>query len=531
MAQAVGGPVAVSPAHARLQPALAAALVIAVYAVAAALPLVHLVVSFAADAGRSLALLASPRPWELLSRSLGIAGATTALALAAGIPLGFSLGRLAIPGRRGLLALHTFVFFLPPFVPALGWFHVFGRSGYLGGPATSALLFGAGGVVFVLGLAFVPVVTALVALAVSRLDPSLEEAALLVASPWRMFRRISLPLALPAVFLAAFIVFALTLSELGVPMFLRVDVFPAAVFARLGGIDFAPAEAVALSLPLCGILVMILFAERRLGARRAIATLGVRHPGRRPLRIRRGHAAVTAATWIVALLPLLPLLALVPRAIGGASLQSILTWAGHAPVNSVICAALAASLGLVIAIVAGHGAARGQAASLALDAATLVGFMLPAAVLGLGLIATWNRPATQPIYASSTIVVVAFVARYAAVALRVAATTFSQIPGLLEQAAQSAGASYVRRLLRIVAPLNRRGLGAAWIGMFVFCLRDLETAVLLYPPGGETLTVRIFTLEANGPPAVVAGLALLQVLLTAAAVAAGGILLGARGRW
>ncbi|MEW6270640.1 MAG: hypothetical protein AB1689_15255, partial [Thermodesulfobacteriota bacterium] len=57
---------------------------------------------------------------------------------------------------------------------------------------------------------------------------------------------------------------------------------------------------------------------------------------------------------------------------------------------------------------------------------------------------------------------------------------------------------------------------------FVFALRDLETPVLFYPPGGEPLTVRIFTLEANAPTAVVAALATVQVVVTALVLVVGG---------
>jgi len=76
---------------------------------------------------------------------------------------------------------------------------------------------------------------------------------------------------------------------------------------------------------------------------------------------------------------------------------------------------------------------------------------------------------------------------------------------------------------------GRRGIAAAFLLTFVFCLRDLETAVLFYPPGGEPLTVRVFTLEANGPAGVVAALALVQVLIAAAVLVAGSLLfLGSR---
>ena len=516
------------------QASLALAIVAAAYAVVAVLPIAQLTAMLAKEGVQGLALLATARPWQLLGRSIGIAAATTAVALVLGVPLGLVLAHPGIPGRRTLLAVHTFVFFLPPFLPALGWFHLFGSTGYIGSPTTSSVLFSATGVVLVLGFAFTPVVTFLTALAVANIDPSLEEAALLVARPARVLARIALPLARPAVVLAAIIVFTLALSELGVPMFLRVDVFPAAVFARLGGVDFAPGEAVALCLPLVPVLAALLVAERHFAGRRAFAVLGARTGQRRSFWVasRRQRGPGLAAIWLLALLPAGPLAALGWRALAGpgTDLPAVLGWAGSAPWSSLAAAATCATLASAIALVAGHAAARGRKAALGLDATALLGFILPAAILGIGLMTTWNRGATQAVYGTMAIIVLAFTARYAVVALRVAATSFGQIPIELEQAAAVSGATYGRRLFRILVPLNARGLAAAWLATFVFCLRDLETAVLLYPPGGETLTVRIFTLEANGPAAVVAGLALLQIVLTAVPLAVAALLFMKRRR-
>ena len=63
-----------------------------------------------------------------------------------------------------------------------------------------------------------------------------------------------------------------------------------------------------------------------------------------------------------------------------------------------------------------------------------------------------------------------------------------------------------------------------------FCMRDLDTVVVFYPPGLEPLPVRIFTLEANGPEHIVAALSVYHALLTAAVLAVGGALLGLRRR-
>jgi len=90
-----------------------------------------------------------------------------------------------------------------------------------------------------------------------------------------------------------------------------------------------------------------------------------------------------------------------------------------------------------------------------------------------------------------------------------------------EESAAVEGAWFLRRLVRIVVPLHARAIVAAWLLAFVFCLRDLETTILFYPAGSAPLTVRIITLEANGPEPVVAALALVHALIVAAALVLG----------
>jgi ABC-type spermidine/putrescine transport system permease subunit II len=58
-----------------------------------------------------------------------------------------------------------------------------------------------------------------------------------------------------------------------------------------------------------------------------------------------------------------------------------------------------------------------------------------------------------------------------------------------------------------------------WIVIFVLSLKDVEAAVLLAPPGGDTLAVRVMTMLHYMPDAQVSALCLIQVALTAASVA------------
>ena len=503
----------------------------AVLLIAALLPFLTLVAELPATARTALAVLGTSRPWELLLRSIALAAVVTTASLAAGIPLGLLIARTDLPFRGGLWGLHVFPLFLPPFVLALGWFHLLGRQGLLGTETTSRLLFSEAGAFWVLWLTFTPICTSLVALALLGVDASLEEAGRLVASPARVATRILVPAARPAIVLASLLVFALTISELGVPMFLRVPVFPAAVFARLGGIDYAPGEAFALALPLLPLAVLLLTVERRFVGPRVFAVAGLRGMARDPIPLGPWRPIASVAAWLLILLATAPLLVLLFQAARGGGLTQLPHWLGRAPWNSLLSGAIAATVIAALGFVLGHAAARRIRGASSLDALSMLAFITPAPILGVGLIAVWNRGWTQAVYGTLAILVVGFVARYAVVGIRTVSSVILQSPRDLEEAAATAGAGAWRRLGRIVLPMSARGVVAGWLFAFLFCVRDLETAVLFYPAGKEPLTVRLFTLEANGAPAVVAGLAVAQVTLTAAVLALGAAAFSARRGW
>jgi iron(III) transport system permease protein len=135
----------------------------------------------------------------------------------------------------------------------------------------------------------------------------------------------------------------------------------------------------------------------------------------------------------------------------------------------------------------------------------------PPTVLGIGLVALWNHAATTWIYATPAIVLLGWLGQYAAVPSRLVASAVAAISPRMEEAAALQGARWPQRMLRIVTPLAAPGLAAAWFASFLFCLRDLGIAMIVYPPGADTLPVRTFTLMANAPAPLLAALCLIIV--------------------
>ena len=473
---------------------------------------------------RALAPLASPGTWALFVRSAGLAVAVTLLATLIGVSLAFLLRRTDLVGRPAALLVHLFPLALPPFLLALGWFYAFGRRGALGSERGSAILFSDAGAAAVLALAFAPAITALTALALDGIDASIEEAALVVAGPWRVAFEILLPVAAPSIGFGALVVFSLAFSELGVPIFLRVSTYPAAVFARLGSMAYSPGEAFALALPLLGLGLALVAIERLVLGRRPPAVLGLQR-ARPAFALGRWRTPTSVLAWAFVLAATTPLVALFFRAVQA---RGWTTWIGASVGTSLLTASAAATLITALGIVLGHGLARRRYGSRALDALGVLAFVAPATAFGVGIIATWNHAATEAVYRSAAILVVATAGRYAVLGLRPVALAVHQSPPQLEEAAAVFGAGFFTRLARIVIPVHARAIAGTWLLAFVFCLRDLDLGVLFYPPGRETLPIRIFTLEANGPEPVVAALALVQVGITAAAVALGLALLRRR---
>jgi iron(III) transport system permease protein len=142
---------------------------------------------------------------------------------------------------------------------------------------------------------------------------------------------------------------------------------------------------------------------------------------------------------------------------------------------------------------------------------TILLFALPSTVIGIGLISLWNQPLTNFIYATPAIIILGYLAQYTALTSRITVATLVQIPPSMEEAAQVAGAWWLRRIIWIVAPLAKRGLIAGWLVGYIFCLRDTGISMMVYPPGHDTFPVRIFTLMANSPAELIAALCVIMI--------------------
>jgi iron(III) transport system permease protein len=455
---------------------------------------------------------------NLLFTTIRLGVGTAALATAIGVGLGFVLARIALPFKPALRIALVAPAVLPPYVIALAWTYIGGRFAFT--------LVGA---IVVLTVALYPLTMLAAEVALRRIDPRLEEAALLVTTPARMLRGITWPLILPNVTAAALVVFVLAISEFSVAGLLRVRVFTTEVFTAFASLyDFG--RAAALSLPLLVVSVVVSVCAAVALRKRPVTTA-------RPLPGAAGNAfdswrsagAVAVTVGILTMLAL-PLAALIGEAIRAEAIAPALLSSRAAAINSLIIAVVSATTVTLIAAAIGYARARASASvGASLDGFWLMLFTVPSTVIGIGLIGIWNRATPWgALYGTPAMLVIGSLARFVPIAAPAVAAVTRFVPRSHEEAAVVAGAGWLRTMTVIVLPQIRIGLLAVWVVAFILTFGEVGTSILIAPPGESTLPIRVYTLTANAPPGHVAALALFQSVVVLCPLTLLGALLARR---
>jgi iron(III) transport system permease protein len=451
------------------------------------------------------ALWLDARQQGLLWNTARLGVGTALLATALGAPLGLALARLDLRGKALLRIVLAAPVVLPPYVVALAWT-------YLGtGNDLSEWTYTLPGAVVVLGLVFYPLSMLATEVALRRIDGRLEEAAVLIAPPYVVLRRITLPLAAPSVLAAALVIFVLAVSEFGVPGLLRVRVYTTEVFTAFAALyDFS--RAVLLAVPLLVLSMIVASVAVVLAGERLVST---RYgSGTRPILLQEWQKpAVAAAVTAGAIALGLPVIVLAREALRAESLPAVVGGSGSAIANSLLLATIGATAVVSLAAWLGYARARARGRfGQFTDIVFVVVFAVPSTIVGVGLIGLWNRPGlVGALYGTDVMFILGYLARFVPVAALAIAATTRYVPISHEEAAAVSGAGWLRTMTRIVLPQIRLGLLVAWVIAFVLAFGELGVSILVAPPGEATLPIRIYTIIANTPPSHVAALALLQI--------------------
>lgn len=463
--------------------------------------------------------------WSLLGNSLWVSALATILAAGLGVASALWAAGLGRRARTALFAAAIAALALPPFLVTNCWLDLLGDTGVWRSWLPVRIL-SLGGAAWILALLTWPITMLLVFGAWQQLEPAQLEADPMVAG-WPLLRGLLLPLARRALGLAAMLTFVLALNNFAVPVILQVRVFPEELWVRFTT-TFDSLAALQLSIPLviAPLLLLLLFGRHTVAWPRVDGAVGA-HIFRRQIGSRWWWLCGVVTLFLCVLSVGLPLFQIVTAkrtwtelagalAAGKPAVWNSLWYSGGAA-SAIIATALFLGMygqGTVGTVPARNGSKRFIIRLLA--GITWLPFLAPGVLLGIGLIAVFNRPVLASFYHSAGIVILAFAIRYFAIGHGAVGQAIHGTDRDLADVARLEGATPWQMLRHVYWPQISAQVTAAWYIVFLLCLWDVESMILIVPPGGETLAVRIFNLLHYGHNAQVNALCLALMLLAVA---------------
>jgi iron(III) transport system permease protein len=127
-------------------------------------------------------------------------------------------------------------------------------------------------------------------------------------------------------------------------------------------------------------------------------------------------------------------------------------------------------------------------------------YALPGIVLAIACILLFLRPlpVIGSLYATPWIILVAYLMRFAALAIKPLDAALGQMPPDLFEAAAASGAGAMRRVLTITVPLAAPAAAAGALLVFMSAFNELTVSALLWSSRNETIGVILFSLEESG---------------------------------
>jgi iron(III) transport system permease protein len=516
-----------APLHWRWQASAIGSVAVAAAALAVA-PLLSLVVLALGDTGDLWAHLARyVIPPALVQTAFLLAG-VAALTIVVGTVTAWTVTTFTFPGRDALTWLLPLPLAIPTYIVAYVYVDILDALG----PVQSTLraIFGwrsaadyrfpnirsLGGAILLFSFVLYPYVY-LAARAMFQTQGRLfsEAARMLGARPWELARRITFPLARPAIAVGTALALLETLNDIGASEYLGVQTLTLSIFTTWLNRGSLPGAAQMACLLLV-IVAALIVLERRGLQRRGFAALGTdgQFASRIPLAGAGRWVAAGACFLPVVLGFLLPAGYLLREVAGRGLLAGFDPNLIRYTLTTVALASTATATTLVmgfLAVAALRYTKRPAIAGCVNIAG--IGYAVPGTVLALGLLsplvlvddaldalsrATTGQGIGLLLTGSAAALLIAYVIRFLAIPIGFVQAGFARIALELDDVARMLGAGPGTLARTIHLPLARPAMWGAALLVFVDCLKELPATLLLRPLNVETLSTHIYQFATRG---------------------------------
>lgn len=451
-------------------------------------------------------LLQQPFVWEAFGNTMILGVVSSLLATATGFLLAFAVTRTAMRGKKLVHAITLLPIITPPFVLAIAVILLFGRNGVI----SSGLLdlqanaYGFQSLVLIQTLAFTPIAYLNVRGMLLASNTSLEDAsASLGGSSWHTFRKVTLPLAAPAIVSSFLLVFVKAIEDFGNPLVIGGDfsVLATQAYSQIVGLYNLQAGAFLASMMLFPSLLAF-FVQRYWASKRSYVTVTGK-PAAPTIRLK--SVKVTAGFGLFCVLFCGTIVLFYATVVAMSFVRTVgvdhsltlehyhtaLTRGMDPLVDTLTLAGIAmpitAILGVLIAYFLIRKTFPGRGI---LRWSTLISYGAPGTIVGIGMIVAFN---SWPLALTGTaaIIVITMIVRNIQVGIESGSNQLRQIDSSLDEASRVLGATNGRTFWKITVPLLSPTLFTSAAYAFTRSITSLSAVIFLVSTNWSLITVVI----------------------------------------
>ena len=506
-------------------------------------------------------LFASSKSWHLFYKPLLNSLWTSALACVFAILFGgvvaYLITRTNLKFKKLISTVFIFPYIMPQWTLALFWKNLFMSTSCTGGYAGELqaltgivtpewLVLGGLPIALVLGLHYAPFAYILIGGVLRNMDANLEEAATILNTPkWKIFTHITLPILKPAILSTILLVFSSAMSAypvavtLGKPINFTVLSTQLQIWLQGNGTQLGIGHVTSLVLIVIGILILTM-NQISTGSRKQYTTVSGKSG-----QISKNNLG-KVGKWIISFILIILVMFVCVGPMVSFALESLLPnqgdyssgltlqwWTSKEVLRngykgmfynpeiwvallqsillSVCCSLIAGTIGLLI----GYAVSKKRKSKLAMGVNALA--FLPYLLPSISMSAIFFTFSTKIpfLYALPFLVcVIVGVVKYIPFASRSSLNAMLQLSNEIEEAAVIQNIPWVKRMVRIIFPIQKSSFLSGYLLPFISCMRELSLFVFI-APSGLLLTTLMFQLSETGLPALenAANLILVVVIL------------------
>ena len=474
--------------------------------------------------------LAMSNLWMPLINTVLLAVGTCVVAIVFGGLFAFLITRTNLSCRKYLSSIFIFPYIMPQWTLAVVWQNLFNSNAVTG--TSNGLLAATLGVqmplwwckglfpsLVVLGLHYAPFAYILIGGIFRNMDANLEEAATILDTPkWKTMFKITLPMVKPAILSTILLVFGSSMGSYPVPHYLGLATL-STKYVSMNSKYTGEASILAIIMMIFGVAIMLL-NQRSLKSRKNYTTVTGKSGQISKINLGRTGRVVIAViliiiTFFTSIFPIISFAfeTFLPNPgdysflyTGDANNLTTKWWVTSENVTengmygqkgilynntiwtafkgtmlvSVSCALIAGTIGTLI----GYAVSKNRRSRWAnyVNSVAFLPYLMPSIAVGVAFFILFSNQYFN-LFNTYALLIIAGTIKYIPFASRSSLNSMLQLSGEIEEAAVIQDVPWIKRMTRIIIPIQKSSIISGYLLPFMTCLRELSLFMLLCVQG------------------------------------------------